>query len=119
MKIRELLEGSERRGKLRTGLEDGTPGLTIYHSLSNNSKPYTAYRFGVAMAGALEQDMDPHGPIGSDFVVIDYTEQEEAIRKAAENIMGIKPSKHTGRGSKEMKKVNTVSPVPDRNKLRK
>ena len=119
MKIRELLEASEKRSKLRTGLEQGTPGLSIYHDISNNSKPYTAYRFGVAMAGALEQDMAPHGPIGSDFVVIDYTEQEEAIRKAAEKMMGINPTIQTGRGSKELDKTSTVSPVPDRNKLRK
>jgi hypothetical protein len=117
MKIRELLE--EKRSKLRTGLEQGTPGLAIYHDISNNSKPYTAYRFGVAMAGALEQDMVPHGPIGSDFTVIDYTEQDEMIRKAAEKIMGLKPTSHTGRGSEELKSTNSVSPVPDRKKLRK
>jgi len=119
MKIRELLEASETRSKLRTGLEQGTPGMSIYHALSNNSKPYTAYRFGVAMAGALHQDIDPHGPIGSDFTVIDYTEGDEKIRKAAEKMMGIKPTKNTGRGSKELPKVNLTSPVPDRNKLRK
>ena len=71
------------------------------------------------MAGALEQEMVPHGPIGSDFVVIDYTEEDQKIRQAAEKMMGIKPTKHTGRGSMELAKVNAVSPVPDRNKLRK
>jgi len=119
MKIRELLEASETRSKLRTGLEQGTPGLSIYHDISNNSKPYTAYRFGVAMAGSLEQEMTPHGPIGSDFIIIDYTEEDQKIRKAAEKIMGIKPSQHTGRGSVELNNIGSVSPVPDRNKLRK
>jgi hypothetical protein len=119
MKIRELLEASETRSKLRTGLEQGTPGLSIYHDISNNSKPYTAYRFGVAMAGSLEQEMSPHGPIGSDFTVIDYTKEDEKIRKAAEKMMGIKPTMSTGRGSLELNKVNSTSPVPDRNKLRK
>jgi hypothetical protein len=111
MKINEVIaEGKERRS-MRKMHSQALPNLTQYDALDNNANPYLAYRFAVAMAGSPGGDMDKRGPIGSNFNTIDYTDADAEIRRGAERIMGIKPSRSTGRGSKELPSVTTTSPV--------
>ena len=110
-------EGAERK-PMRKSPENALPNLSSYDALDNNNNPYLAYRFGIAMAGSPDIDMDRKGPIGSNFNTVDYTEAEEEIRKGAEKIIGVKPSRSTGKGSVEVPNINKISPVakPKRNK---
>ena len=112
MRINELLnEMNQKREKLRKGFSQASPNHTSYDSLDNNNHPYMAYRFGIALATSPDTNMDPRGPIGSDFQVIDYSDADAEIRKGAEKIMGLKPSRSTGRGSEELESTGIVSPV--------
>lgn len=114
MRINELLnEMNQKREKLRKGFSQASPNHTSYDSLDNNNHPYMAYRFGIALAVSPDQDMDPRGPIGSDFQIIDYSDADAEIRRGAEKIMGLKPSRSTGKGSDELDSTDTVSPVAD------
>jgi hypothetical protein len=87
--------------------------LTIYDQLDNNNNPYLAYRFGIALAGSPNEDMDKRGAIGSDFVMADYTDADTEIRLGAEKVMGVKSTKSTGKGSQELdgKIINKTSVV--------
>lgn len=118
MRAKEFI--NEAKKPLRKSVKQSLPNLTSSDSLDNNNNPYMAYRFGVALAPSPDcGDMYDQGPIGSKFSMVDYTEGDEAIRKAAAKKMGIKFNKGTGKGSEELEKViNKISPVatPKRNK---
>lgn len=101
----------EDRKPLRKALAQAAPHLTTYDHLDNNNHPYLAYRFGVALAPAPDNKGYAEGPIGSRFTMVDYSEADTAIRKAAEKKMGIKSSSDTGAGSAELPNVNTQSPI--------
>ena len=111
MKINEVIAEGKQRRPMRKMHAQALSNLTQYDALDNNANPYLAYRFGVAMAGSPDVDMDQRGPIGSNFNTIDYTDADAEIRRGAERIMGVKPSRSTGRGSKELPSVTTTSPV--------
>lgn len=113
-----VAEARSERKPLRKSIKQSMPDLGSYDYLDNNSHPYMAYRFGVALAGSPDTDMQPRGPIGSDFTTVDYTDGDAEIRKGAEKVLGIKRSRSTGKGSEELDVINKVSPVakPKRNK---
>ncbi len=96
---------------MRTMHLQALSNLTQYDALDNNNNPYLAYRFGVALASSPRGDMDLKGPIGSNFNMIDYSAADEEIRKGAERVMGVKASRSTGKGSKELPGTQVVSPV--------
>lgn len=118
MKINEIVSEGRAREKMRPMHSQALDNLTQYDALDNNNNPYLAYRFGVALAGSPAADIDQRGTIGSNFHMIDYSDADEKIRKGAEKVMGIKPSRSTGAGSEELKSVNRTSPVakPKKNK---
>jgi hypothetical protein len=118
MKINEIITEGTHRETMRPMHRLALSNLTQYDQLDNNANPYLAYRFGVALAGSPSADTDKNGPIGSNFNMVDYTKADEEIRKGAEKVIGIKPSRSTGRGSKELPSVNSTSPVskPKKNK---
>lgn len=101
----------EDRSPLRKALVQAAPNLTTYDHLDNNNHPYLAYRFGVALAPSPNDMGYSEGPIGSRFTMIDYTDGDAEIRKAAEKKMGFKSSSGTGKGSEELPTVNTQSPI--------
>lgn len=109
MRAKEFIR--EDRRPLRKALVQASPNLTTYDFLDNNNHPYLAYRFGVALAPAPDDRGYSEGPIGSRFTMIDYTDGDAEIRKAAEKKMGITSSSGTGNGSNELDNVNTVSPI--------
>jgi len=116
MKINEIINEGQERKSMRPMHKLALNNLTQYDQLNNNANPYLAYRFGVALAGSPDRDMDKRGTIGSDFNMIDYSSADEEIRKGAEKIMGVKPSRQTGRGSEELPSTNTTSPIAQRRK---
>lgn len=118
MRAKEFI--NEESKPLRKSVEQSLPNFTSSDALDNNNHPYLAYRFGVALAASPDPDnMYKKGPVGSNFNMVDYTDADEEIRKAAAKRMGIKFNKGTGKGSEELKNViNKKSPVakPKRNK---
>lgn len=104
--------------QLRKSAKASINSLRKNPTLDNNSNPYLAYRFGIAMAGSPDYEMDVHGPLGSSFVTTDYTDGDTKIRQGAEKIMGVSSQSVTGKGSCEMDIVNKISPVaaPKKNK---
>ncbi len=120
MRAKEFIPEGKDRKELRKGLAQSMSNLTIYDQLDNNNNPYLAYRFGIALAGSPHDDMDKKGAIGSDFVMADYTDADTEIRLGAERVMGVRSTKSTGKGSKELDDsiINKVSPTakPKRNR---
>ena len=102
--------------KLRKSAKHAIPGLTINQGLDNNNNPYLAYRFGVALASAPNGNMEPENELGSNFTMIDYTDEGAAIRKHAEKVMGQPSTQKTSKGSHEIESVNKTSPVAKRPK---
>lgn len=119
MRAREFIGENGRRKKFRKGFIQASPNLVTYDTLDNNNNPYLALRFGIALAGSPDEDMDREGPVGGRFMMINYSDADAEIRRGAEKIMGIKSQNSTNTGSKEMKIVNTVSPVSNWNKSKK
>ena len=113
MRAKEFIPEGREREPLRKSVKQAISNLTSYHDLDNNNNPYLAYRFGVALAGSPNHDMDKRGAIGSDFVMADYTDADTEIRKGAEKIMGVRSSATSGKGSRELsdKIINKTSVV--------
>lgn len=118
MKINEIIVEEITRGKLRKGTRNGLSDIQSYPYLDNNSHPYVAYRFGVALARSPDDVKDPLGPIGSEFTTVGYSSADQEIIDHARKEFGLKTRKHSTKGSVELDKVNKVSPVakPKRNK---
>lgn len=116
MKIREILAESPKSDQLRKSAKDAIPNLATYSQLDNNNHPYLSYRFGVALAGSPDGDMAQQGPIGSQFVMSDYTDGDNKIRQGAEKVMGMKHKQVTTKKSKEMDFINKTSPVAGKKK---
>ena len=113
MRAKEFIPEGKERKALRKGVAQSMSNLTVYDQLDNNNNPYLAYRFGIALAGSPNEDMDKRGAIGSDFVMADYTDADTVIRQGAERVMGVEPTKSTGKGSLELDDtiINKVSPT--------
>lgn len=122
MRAKEFInEDNKARKPMRKTTKNAIPNQTSYDALDNNNNPYLAYRFGIALASSPDPDnLYPKGPIGSDFSTIDYSDADAEIRKGAEKLMGVKPSRSTGKGSEELPNnvINKVSPTakPKKNK---
>lgn len=110
-KFNTLAESSKKRTKFKKNTSQSIPKMAVYDVLDNNNHPYTAYRFGIALAGSPETATNPSGPIGSAFSMIDYSDGDAEIRKGAERSIGVKTSRQTSKGSSELESVNKVSPV--------
>lgn len=106
----------EDKRPLRKALKQAAPNLTTYDALDNNNNPYLAYRFGVALAAAPDDKGYSEGPIGSKFTMIDYSDGDAEIRKAAEKKMGVASTTGTGKGSEELDSINKQSPTATRKK---
>jgi len=110
MRIRDLLDESAGREPLRKGAIAGLPGARYYPELDNSS-PYHSYRFGMALAGAPDIDMEKEGPTGQKMVTISYTDACDEIIDSAATHLGFKHKKLTPKGSNELDTTGTISPV--------
>lgn len=113
MRASEFINESSR---IRKSAKQAIPGMTINQGLDNNNNPYLAYRFGVALAAAPNGDMEPENEIGSNFTMVDYTDEGAEIRRHAERVMGQPSSSKSSKGSHELDSVNKTSPVAKRPK---
>lgn len=118
MKINEIVTEAKERGKLRQSVSDSLSDIQSYPSLDNNSNPYLAYRFGVALAKSPRDVTAKEGPIGSEFTTIGYSDADQEIIDRASKEFGIKPRRLSKKGSAELNNVNKTSPVakPKKNK---
>ena len=117
MRAKEFINEESGRKPLRKSVSQSMPNMTSSGFLDNNSHPYLAYRFGVALASSPDTEhVYKKGPIGSDFTMVDFSEGDTEIRVAAAKKMGVKFDRGTGKGSEELNTTNKVSPV---NKPRK
>jgi hypothetical protein len=91
------------------------PGAQRFDDLDNSS-PYHAYRFGVALAGMPDYPMNLEGPVGQKTVTIGYTEADDEIIKATGKHLGFQGVVMTPRTSTEVSDTNTTSPVSNWNK---
>ncbi len=117
MKINEIITETGR-GKLRKATTQALSNVTSYPYLDNNSHPYVAYRFGVALAKSPNDISDNLGPIGSEFTTVGYSDADNEIINHAREEFGLKTRVHSTYGSEEINKINKVSPVakPKKNK---
>lgn len=111
MKINEVIVEGRSKKPMRKMHKQALDNLSQYDALDNNNNPYLAYRFGMALAGSPDMDMDRKSTIGSNFNMVDYTDADTKIRRGAEKVMGVKPSMSTGKGSEELPSVQKHSPV--------
>ena len=109
MKVRDLL--SEDTTEWPSDSQAALPNAQKWPDL-DNSNPYKAYRFGVALAGAPDKNTPQSGPVGQNIMTIGYTDAERDILQAAGKIMGVSGVDVTTDGSKESDGTNNVSPVP-------
>jgi hypothetical protein len=109
MRAKEFI--SENNTPLRKTVKAGISSLRKNTHLDNNNNPYLAYRMGVAMAGSPGSTMDQEGPMGSNFITVDYSEGDAAIRQSAEKLMGTPSREVTGKGSEETDNINVTSTV--------
>jgi hypothetical protein len=106
MRAREFIHET----KLRKDTVNSIPGAHRWDALDNSS-PYHAYRFGIALAGMPDYPMDLEGPTGQKLVTIGYTEADDEIIKATGEHLGFQGVLVTPRGSKELNSTETKSPV--------
>lgn len=78
----------------------------------DNSSPYKAYRFGLALASAPHTNMAAEGPTAQHMVTVGYTPEETAMFDAAAKLMGVTSDKLTNPGSTEHPDTHVKSPVP-------
>jgi hypothetical protein len=110
MRANEFIQEGKGREPLRKGSIAGLPGARFYPDLDNSS-PYHSYRFGMAMAGAPDIDMQKEGPTGQKMVTISYSDACDEIVDSAAGHLGFKHKKLTPKGSNETDNVGTMSPV--------
>jgi len=76
----------------------------------HSSDLYQAYKFSVAMANH-EEAHQPESPVGTNAMIVAYTDEELDIIKSAEKKTGHRGQLVTSRGSKEPKGTEHHSPV--------
>jgi hypothetical protein len=118
---RELIESSEKNITKR--VQQSTAGLNTYGDSERMSGDYTAYRLGMAVAGADGKtpiDMKAKSWIGKKKSTHPYTKEEQAMLKQAYKAVGAdyKDMNNGDMKSKELDSTNKTSPVaaPKKNK---
>jgi len=87
------------------------PNATVWPELDNSS-PYHAFRFGVALAGSPDKIYPKDGPTGQKMVTVAYTQAEQDILKHTGKKMGFKGKHISNPPSEETTDVSSISPVP-------
>lgn len=110
MRASEFINENKGTEKLRKSAISSIPNAQIYPNL-DNSNPYHSYRFGMAMAGAPDIDMQKEGPTGQQLVTVGYSSACDEITNSAAKHLGFAHHGITSKGSKETDNIGTTSPV--------
>jgi hypothetical protein len=116
MRAKEFIQ--EAANKLQQDATTSLPSAQRWDALDNSS-PYHAYRFGVALAGMPDYPMNLEGPVGQKTVTVGYTEADDEIIQATGKHLGFQGVVLTPRGSTELGDTQTTSPVANWNKQTK
>ena len=122
MKILDII--TERKdGKLTKRQQQSTTGVNTYSDAEKASGDYTAYRLGMAVAGANGKDpieMNGKSWAGKTKTTHPYSKQEQEMLKQAYKVVGAK-YKDLNKGDMESQELDgtyTVSPVSNWNKTK-
>jgi hypothetical protein len=112
----EKFRAKLKEAVLRADTASSMPNLRIHPDLDNSS-PYKAYRYGVAMASQPRGPADEKGPFGQKMITIGYTEADNEIIRATDKKMHSKSQAMSDGKSKELDDTHTISPIakPKRN----
>ena len=118
MKISEVVTEAKGKQQLRKATTNSLSNVQSYPYLDNANHPYTAYRFGVALAKSPSEVDHLEGPIGTEFTTIGYSDADQEIIDHTCKEFGLPVRKHSTKGSVEVDSTNKASPVakPKRNK---
>lgn len=111
MRAREFLNEYATDEQFQPDVKASLPDLEVWPQI-DNSNPYQAYRFGLALAPSPEFAIAKSGPTGSKMVTLAYSSGEKAILDAAKKAQGYKSQKLSSPTSDEAPTVNKLSPVP-------
>jgi hypothetical protein len=109
MRAREFIKEDE--GDFTASAKSAMPNASVWPELDNSS-PYHAFRFGVALAGSPEKTMPKDGPTGQHMVTVAYTKEEQAILDTTGKRMGFTHRNIANPSSEETTDVQKTSPVP-------
>lgn len=110
MRAKEFIH--EAANKMQQDATTSLPSAQRWDALDNSS-PYHAYRFGVALAGMPDYPMNLEGPVGQKTITVGYTEADDEIIAATGKHLGFQGIVLTPRGSTELPDTQTKSPVAD------
>ena len=118
MKINEIVVEAKGRKKLRKATTQSLSNIQSYPYLDNANHPYTAYRFGVALARSPSDVDYLEGPIGTEFTTLGYSAADQEIIDHTRKEFGLPVRKHSTNGSAELDTANKTSPIakPKRNR---
>ena len=108
-----IVEGPSKKvtkEKLNPSTSSALPGAERWDQLDNSS-PYHAYRFGVALAGNPDFPMNLEGPSGQKTVTIAYSQGDADILNATAKNLGFSSNQLTPSGSTEPEDTHKTSPV--------
>jgi hypothetical protein len=114
MRAKEFINEAEdmvNHDQLPASAVHAIPGARIWPDLDNSS-PYHAFRFGVALAGNPDRKFPKDGVYGQKMVTLGYTPEDNAILDATGRSMGFSSQQMTPPGSSELPDTHTSSPVP-------
>ena len=114
MRAKEFIpEGKKSSEQLPKSARASLPNAEYWPEL-DNSTPYHAFRFSVAMAGQPKHDMPKEGPThGQKLVTIGYTKADKEIVDSTAKSLGYKGKPLSTDKSEEEPDVNIQSPVAD------
>ena len=111
MRAREFVKEGKGAEKFTASSRAALPNAEYWPDL-DNSTPYHAFRFSVAMAGEPKEHMSKEGPThGQKLVTVGYSKAEREIIAATAKSMGYKGKPLSTDGSEETDDTNVVSPV--------
>ena len=102
---------AEDEGDFHASAKSAMPNASMWPDLDNSS-PYHAFRFGVALAGSPDKIMPKDGPTGQHMVTVAFTKEEQAILDKTGKRMGFRHKAIARPPSEETSDVNHSSPVP-------
>ena len=111
MRAKEFISEDDNLNSLPTSAEAAMPNGHVWPDLDNSS-PYHAFRFGVALAGSPDKVYPKDGPTGQKMVTVAYTQEEQDILDHTGRQMGFKSKAISNPPSEETGDVNKASPVP-------
>lgn len=115
MRLRELTE--TKKGKMTKRQKQSTRGVNLYSDGEKMNSDYTAYRLGMAVAGANGKDpitnIDSTSWIGKKKSTHPYSVEEQEMLKQAYTAIGAdhEDLNHGDMESKELNTTNKISPV--------